>query len=180
MPLLRVLKARNIGFFHLLTGIIQGQLVFCHLHRRHLEHHVHHNGFDDGAQAAGTELVFDGLVNNELKDFGLDDEFHAIHLEELDVLLDDGVLRLGQDVAECCTVERIQGIYSIPNISEYEDTSLQVLRENCVVLEVKLRDMAEKMSDADRCTIEAYLDARDELEFQMIKTALRWGKHYYK
>ena len=76
--------------------------------------------------------------------------------------------------------ERIQGIYSIPNISEYEDTSLQVLRENCVVLEVKLRDMAEKMSDADRCTIEAYLDARDELEFQMIKTALRWGKHYYK
>ena len=76
--------------------------------------------------------------------------------------------------------KRIQGIYSIPNISEYEDTSLQVLRENCTALEEKLRETAEKMTDVDRCTIEAYLDARDELEFQLIKTALRWGKRHYR
>ena len=39
---------------------------------------------------------------------GLDNEFHTIHLEQLDVLLHDGVLRLSQDVAQCRTVERIQ------------------------------------------------------------------------
>ena len=76
--------------------------------------------------------------------------------------------------------KRIQDIYSIPNVSEYEDTSLQVLRENCAALEEKLREITEKMTGADRCAVEAYLDARDELEFQLIKTALRWGKRHYR
>ncbi len=76
--------------------------------------------------------------------------------------------------------ERIKDLYAIPNITKYEDVCLQTLRENCIVLEERLRNMAERLSDNDRQIIEAYLDVRDELEFETVKTALRWGKRNYK
>ncbi len=76
--------------------------------------------------------------------------------------------------------EGIKDLYAIPNIAEYEDVCLQTLRENCIVLKERLRDMAERLSDNDRQIVGAYFDVRDELEFQTVKTALRWGKRHYK
>lgn len=76
--------------------------------------------------------------------------------------------------------KRLADFYDIPNIKEYEDTCIQVLRENCTVLEEELRNLAGKLPDYERQVIEAYVDIRDELEFESIKTALRWGKRHYK
>jgi len=70
---------------------------------------------------------------------------------------------------------RINGLYQIPNIAEYEDVCLQTLREQCMVLEEQLREIMEKQPDRDRQIVESYLDRLDVLEFQSIKTALRWG-----
>ena len=74
----------------------------------------------------------------------------------------------------------LETLYQIPNIADYEETCLQTLRENCASLEYQLHELSERLPEHDRQIIEAYLDLRDELVFQSIKTALRWGKRHYK
>lgn len=76
--------------------------------------------------------------------------------------------------------QRLQDFYQIPDIAEYEDICIQTLRESCASLEDRLRELSDQLPEHDRQIIEAYLDIRDELEFQTVKTALRWGKRYYK
>lgn len=76
--------------------------------------------------------------------------------------------------------DRIIDLYKLPNISEYEDVHLQTLRENCAALEERVYDILTRVSDCDRQTIEAYIDMRNDLEFESVKTALRWGKRNYK
>lgn len=76
--------------------------------------------------------------------------------------------------------QRLNSLYEIPNIANYEDVCLQTLRESCASLENQLWELSERLPEHDRQIIEAYLDIRDELEFQSVKTALRWGKRHYK
>lgn len=76
--------------------------------------------------------------------------------------------------------QRLEVLYEIPNIADYEDTCLQTLRESCASLENQLQELSEQLPEHDRQIIEAYLNIRDELEFQSVKTALRWGKRHYK
>ena len=76
--------------------------------------------------------------------------------------------------------QRLESLYEIPNIADYEDICLQTLRESCASLENRLRELSERLPEHDRQIIEAYLDIRDELEFQSVKTALRWGKRHYQ
>lgn len=70
----------------------------------------------------------------------------------------------------------IRDLYGMPSVSEYDDICLQSLRENCLVLEERLRELIERLSDCDRQLIEAYLDIREELELQTVKILLQWGK----
>ena len=76
--------------------------------------------------------------------------------------------------------ERLVDFYHLSEIETFEDVHLQTLRENCAVLEESVRDMLQRLPDADCQILEAYMDMRDELEFQTVKTALRWGKKHYK
>lgn len=76
--------------------------------------------------------------------------------------------------------DRIRNLYQLPNIAEYEDVHLLTLREHCAVLEYQVQNILARVSDDDRYLIEAYIDMRNELEFETVKTALRWGKHHYK
>ena len=62
----------------------------------------------------------------------------------------------------------------------YEDMHLMTLREQCLALEEKLERVKECMPLSDRQVLESYLDMRNELEFQSVKAALRWGKRHYK
>ena len=75
---------------------------------------------------------------------------------------------------------RLDNLYRLPNLADNEDLCLQTLRESCASLETRLQELAESLPEYDRQTIEAYLDIRDELEFQSVKTALRIGKRHYK
>ena len=103
-----MLQTGNIGLFHLLSGIFQGQFVFLHLQRRNFEHHIHHDSLYDGTQATCSQLIFDSLVYDELIHFRLEGKFHTVHLEQLNILLDDGVLWLCQDITQGIAIQWIQ------------------------------------------------------------------------
>lgn len=80
----------------------------------------------------------------------------------------------------CVMEDRIVDLYRVPNVEEYEDMHLMTLREQCLALEEKLERVKECMPLSDRQVLESYLDMRNELEFQSVKAALRWGKRHYK
>lgn len=76
--------------------------------------------------------------------------------------------------------DRILDLYKLPDISQFEDVHLITLRENCMILEEKLEQAKERMTSSDREILDGYIDMRNELEFQSIKAALRWGKKNYR
>ena len=80
----------------------------------------------------------------------------------------------------CVMEDRLVDFYRVPNIEEYEDVHLMTLREECLAMEEKLEEVKDGMSWSDREILECYLDMRNELEFQSVKAALRWGKRHYK
>ena len=76
--------------------------------------------------------------------------------------------------------ERIIDLYRLPNISEYEDIHLMTLSEQCAMLEDRVYTIANTLPEKQRRIIEEYINARNDLEVESIKTALRWGKRHYK
>lgn len=75
--------------------------------------------------------------------------------------------------------DRITDLYKVPDIADYEDLHLLTLWESCAVLEDKLEAVKSRMSQQDRQLLEAYIDLRNDLEVETVKTALRWGKAHY-
>lgn len=73
--------------------------------------------------------------------------------------------------------ERLNDLYKAPRQFVPQDVYLQDLAEQCACLEERVRTMAEKLSDEDRELLEGYLDLRDELEYQSVRTALRFSKY---
>lgn len=51
------------------------------------------------------------------------------------------------------------------------------LAEACAHMEEHVRVLMAGMSERDRELLESYLDIRDELEFQSVKTALQFSKY---
>ena len=76
--------------------------------------------------------------------------------------------------------DQILDLYQLPDIAEYEDVHLLTLSENCAVLEEQVYAIAKTLPERKRQIIEAYISARDDLEVETVKTALRWGKRHYK
>ena len=75
---------------------------------------------------------------------------------------------------------KIKELYRYPRISEYEDVHLLDLYEQCAVLEDRVLSIAKALPEADGQLIESYILARNDLEVETFKTALRWGKQHYK
>lgn len=73
--------------------------------------------------------------------------------------------------------ERLNDLYDAPGQYLPQDVYLQDLAEQCACLEVRIRALAEQLSDDDRLLLESYIDMRDELEYQSVKTALRFSKY---
>jgi hypothetical protein len=73
--------------------------------------------------------------------------------------------------------ERLNDLYYAPRQYLPQDVYLQELAEQCARLEERVRALAEKLSENDRQLLEGYLDLRDELEYQSVKTALRFSKY---
>lgn len=73
--------------------------------------------------------------------------------------------------------ERLKDLYWMAEDVSPQDVYLLDLVEQCAHMEMRVREMMEKCSVHDRQILECYLDLRDELEFQTVKTALRYSKN---
>ena len=73
--------------------------------------------------------------------------------------------------------ERLNDLYRLPQQSLPQDIYLMDLAEECAHMEERLRAFMIRLPASDRELLESYLDIRDELEFQSVKTALRFGKY---
>ena len=71
-------------------------------------------------------------------------------------------------------------LYRIPNVEEYENVHLLTLSEHCAALEERVYAIARTLPAQKRQVIEEYINTRNDLEVETVKTALRWGKHHYK
>ncbi|MBE6976554.1 MAG: hypothetical protein E7439_05085 [Ruminococcaceae bacterium] len=76
--------------------------------------------------------------------------------------------------------DSVSNLYRLPNIGKYEDVNLLSLSEVCARLEEQVYALVKTLPDEERQMIEAYISARNDLEVETVKTALRWGKHHYK
>ena len=77
-------------------------------------------------------------------------------------------------------VEEVSNLYRLPNVEDYEDLNLLPLSEKCAALEERVQAISKDLPEEDRQIIHAYISARDDLEVETVKTALRWGKMHYK
>src|SRR5712691_7138970 len=78
------------------------------LHRREIEHEIEQHLSQDGAQAPGAGLSRQGPRGDRLQRLRPDFQVHAFHAEELLVLLDKGVLRLGEYLDQGLLVELLE------------------------------------------------------------------------
>src|SRR6185295_18143035 len=75
---------------------------------RQLEHGVEQDALHDRAQAPGARLALDGLLGDRRQGVVGERERHVLHLEQALVLLEQGVLRLSQDLYEGFLVQVFQ------------------------------------------------------------------------
>ena len=68
----------EIGFLHLFLGVGEGDLECLGTLGGQLEHGVHHDGFDDGAQSACAQLVLYRLVDDVVERRLVEGELNAV------------------------------------------------------------------------------------------------------
>lgn len=73
--------------------------------------------------------------------------------------------------------DRLAELYRIPEHVLPQDLYLMDLSEHCARLEERVLDIVSRLPRKQRETVEAYLQIRDELEFQSVKVAMQFGKH---
>src|SRR6266540_4080108 len=79
------------------------------LTRWQLEHHVEQRGLDDRAQAARAGLTLERLLRDLPQPVLGEDELDVVVGEEALVLLDERVLRLGEDLDEVVLLQLVHG-----------------------------------------------------------------------
>ena len=117
--------------------------------RRQLEHGVEQDRFHDRAQAARAGLAVDGALGDRRQRVLVEGQVDVLHLEQPLVLLDQRVLRLGQDLDQRRLVEVLERRQHRQAADEFRDQAelQQILR----------LDLAEQLADAAvlrrRCTL---------------------------
>lgn len=66
------------------------------------------------------------------------------------------------------------------DIEKMTNLDLLVLNEQCAVLEEQVYAILDRLSPRDREVLKDYIDARNDLECEALKAALRWGMHHPK
>ena len=64
------------------------------------------------------------------------------------------------------------------DIEKAADLDLLALSEQCAVLEERIYALAAQLSKADHQLLQDYIDTRNDLECEALKTALRWGMQH--
>lgn len=68
-------------------------------------------------------------------------------------------------------------LYNAVDVEKFQDVHLQAMWEECASLEEKVYAVLDKLSTEDRQIVELYIDMRNDLEYESVKTALRWAKN---
>ena len=68
-------------------------------------------------------------------------------------------------------------LYYAVDVEKFQDVHLQTMWEQCAALEDRVRTVLDKLAEEDRQVIEVYIDMRNDLEYESVKTALRWAKN---
>ena len=71
---------------------------------------------------------------------------------------------------------RMKDLYDFPESIDEQDIYIQDLAEQCAVLAGRVQEMMESLPEEKRQLLEAYIEAMDELEFQSVKKAMRFGR----
>ena len=101
----------SLGDDHLLDPVEAGQV----------EHRLEQDRLHDGAEAAGAGLALDGALRDRGERIGVEVQLDVLHLEEPLVLLDQRVLRLGQDLHERDLVEVLERRHDRQPADEFRD-----------------------------------------------------------
>src|SRR5207244_8738061 len=92
----------------------------------------------DGAEAAGARLALDRLLGDGDHGVGVDAELDALHLEKALILLDQGVLGLGEDADQRRLVEVVES-------GEHRQAADE-LRDEAELQEVLRLNLAEEVA----------------------------------
>src|SRR6266542_203859 len=109
------------------------------LARGQLVHHVEQHLFQDGPEATRPGASEHALVGDRLQGIVPELELHSVELEKLLVLLDQRVLRLGEDVDQGLPVE-------VVHIRDHRQASNE-LGDQPVLQQVFGKDMAEDLAE---------------------------------
>ena len=101
-------KPVGAHFIHFRMSVFKGYHQFFRFFGRRFVHGIHHNGLSNGAQSAGTQFEFNGLIYNVFEHLRLKHQLYLVQLEELDVLFDNRVFRLGEYPAQCIAFKRCE------------------------------------------------------------------------
>ncbi len=71
---------------------------------------------------------------------------------------------------------RLSDLYRLPQDLTEQDIYLQDLAVQCAHLESRVLGLMDSLSPEDRSILEAYIAARNDLEFCSVKRALKIGK----
>ncbi len=71
---------------------------------------------------------------------------------------------------------RLSDLYKLPQDLAEQDIYLQDLAAHCAHLENRVLGILDSLCPDDRAVIEDYIEARNELEYQSVKRALKIGK----
>src|ERR1700754_3138470 len=89
--------------------------------RRQVEHGVEQNLLHDRAQAAGTRLADDRTLGDLAERILVEGQLDVFHLEQALILLDERVLRLGQDLDQRILIEVFQRRQDWQTADEFRD-----------------------------------------------------------
>lgn len=70
--------------------------------------------------------------------------------------------------------ERLHNLYTLPEIEDEQESYILDLRSQCGHLEDRVRRLAASLPIHQQQLLADYIAARDELEFQSVKRALRF------
>ena len=91
------------------------------LHAGDLIHDFLHDLLDDRAEAAGAGIALDGLTGDSMDGSVFDDELYTVHGQQFLVLLDEGILRFGQDLDKGFFLQRMKGYDDRETTDEFGD-----------------------------------------------------------
>ena len=125
-----------------------------------LEHHVEHRVLDDALEASRARLSLDRLLGDGAEGVFFEDQLDIVHREQLFILLDGRILRLGQNAQEVVLGERFKR-------ADDGQTS-DDLRNNAVLHEVFGAHLVNQLVEAFRRILLLALDFRAEADARCV------------